>query len=280
MAKSTTASPTRDEAEVTKGVGGYADVNGIKLYYEVHGAGQPLVLLHGGLGAIEMFGPNLPALAQGRKVIGVDLQGHGRTADIDRPLKTELMADDIAALIQHLKLDRPDIMGFSLGGGVAVLLAIRHPELVGRLVLVSTPIRRDAFYPEILAQQVQVTAEAAEAMKQTPMYQLYASIAPRPEDWARLLSKLGSSMKDDFDFSKKIAGITATTLIVAGDADIFPPAHAVEVFGLLGGGKRDGGWDGAGRPKSRLAILPGVTHYNIAIAPALASTVISFLDER
>jgi pimeloyl-ACP methyl ester carboxylesterase len=280
MAKSTTASPTRDEAEVTKGVGGYADVNGIKLYYEIHGAGQPLVLLHGGLGAIEMFGPNLPALAQGRKVIGVDLQGHGRTADIDRPLKTELMADDVAALIQHLKLDRPDIMGFSLGGGVAVLLAIRHPELVGRLVLVSTPIRRDAFYPEILAQQVQVTAEAAEAMKQTPMYQLYASIAPRPEDWARLLSKLGSSMKDDFDFSKKIAGITASTLIVAGDADIFPPAHAVEVFGLLGGGKRDGGWDGAGRPKSRLAILPGVTHYNIAIAPALASTVISFLDER
>jgi pimeloyl-ACP methyl ester carboxylesterase len=280
MAKSATASPTRDEAEVTKGVGGYADVNGIKLYYEIHGAGQPLVLLHGGLGAIEMFGPNLPALAQGRKVIGVDLQGHGRTADIDRPLKTELMADDIAALIQHLKLDRPDIMGFSLGGGVAVLLAIRHPELVGRLVLVSTPIRRDAFYPEILAQQVQVTAEAAEAMKQTPMYQLYASIAPRPEDWARLLSKLGSSMKDDFDFSKKIAGITATTLIVAGDADIFPPAHAVEVFGLLGGGKRDGGWDGSGRPKARLAILPGVTHYNIAIAPALASTVISFLDER
>jgi pimeloyl-ACP methyl ester carboxylesterase len=264
----------------TKGVGHYADVNGIKLYYEIRGTGHPLILLHGGLGAIEMFGPNLPALANGRQVIAVDLQGHGRTADIDRPLKTELMADDIAALIQHLKLDRPDIMGFSLGGGVAVLLAIRHPELVGRLVLVSTPIRRDAFYPEILAQQVQVTAEAAEAMKQTPMYQLYASIAPRPEDWARLLSKLGSSMKDDFDFSKKIAGITATTLIVAGDADIFPPAHAVEVFGLLGGGKRDGGWDGAGRPKSRLAILPGVTHYNIAIAPALASTVISFLDER
>jgi len=257
----------------------YADVNGIKLYYETHGSGRPLILLHGGLGAIEMFGPNLPALAKGRQVIGVDLQGHGRTADIDRPLRADLMADDIAALIKHLKLERPDIMGYSLGGGVAVFTAIRHPELVGKLVVVSTAFRRNGFYPEILAQQVQVTAEAAEAMKQTPMYQMYAAIAPRPEDWPRLLGKIGESMKEDFDFSKEIAGIKATTLVVAADADIFPPAHAVEFFGLLGGGKRDGGWDGSGRPNSRLAILPGLTHYTIFSAPALASTAIPFLDE-
>jgi len=257
----------------------YADVNGIKLYYETHGTGRPLILLHGGLGATPMFGPNLTALAEGRQVIGVDLQGHGRTADIDRPIRTELMADDIAALIKHLKLERPDIMGYSLGGGVAVHLAIRHPELVGKLVVVSTPIRRDAFYADILAQQGQVGAAAAEGMKQTPMYQMYASLAPRPQDWARLLGKMGDAMKEDFDLSKQVAGITATTLIVAGDADIFPPAHAVEVFGLLGGGKRDGGWDGSGRPKSRLAILPGITHYAMGSAPALSSTVIPFLDE-
>lgn len=262
----------------TNGLGHYAEVNGIKLYYETHGAGKPLILLHGGLGAIEMFGPNLSALAKGRQVIAVDLQGHGRTADIDRPLSVELMADDIAALIKHLKLERPDIMGYSLGGGVALQTAIRHPELVGKLVVVSTPIKRSAFYPDILAQQGQVTAAAAEAMKQTPMYQLYASIAPRPEDWARLLGKIGDAMKNDFDFSNDVAGIKATTLVVAGDADIFPPAHAVEVFGLLGGGKRDGGWDGSGQPKSRLAILPGLTHYTIFSAPALASTVIPFLD--
>jgi pimeloyl-ACP methyl ester carboxylesterase len=271
--------PSGSAAKTGKLVGRYADVNGIKLYYEVHGAGKPLILLHGGLGAIEMFGPNLPALAKGRQVIGVDLQGHGRTADIDRPLSVELMADDIAALIKHLGLTRPDIMGYSLGGGVALQTAIRHPEAVGRLVVVSTPFRRDAFYPEILAQQGQVTAAAAEGMKQTPMYQLYSSIAPRPEDWPRLLDKIGEAMKHDFDFSSQIAGIQATTLVVAGDADIFPPAHAVEMFGLLGGGKRDGGWDGSGRPKSRLAILPGLTHYTIFSAPALAATVIPFLDE-
>jgi pimeloyl-ACP methyl ester carboxylesterase len=265
--------------DAIKGDGRYADVNGIKLYYEIHGSGKPLVLLHGGLGAIEMFGPNLPALAKGRQLIAVDLQGHGRTADIDRPLSIPLMADDIAALITHLGLQRSDIMGYSLGGGVALQTAIRHPEVVDRLVLVSTPFRRNGFYPDILAQQGQVTAAAAEAMKQTPMYQMYVALAPRPQDWGRLLGKIGEAMKEDFDLTNQIKGIKATTLVVAGDADIFPPAHAVEMFGLLGGGQRDGGWDGSGRPKSRLAILPGLTHYTIGNAPALAATAIAFLDD-
>jgi len=271
--------PDEDIERETQGVGTYADVNGIKLYYEVHGTGHPLILLHGGLGATSMFGPNLPALAKGRQVIAVDLQGHGRTADIDRPISAELMAGDIAALIKHLGLDRPDVMGYSLGGGVAFFTAVRYPELVGKLVIVSTNIKRSAIYPEMLVQQAQVGPEAAEAMKQTPMYQLYASIAPRPEDWGRLLGKIGEAMKGDFDYSNEVPKIKATTMVVAGDADIFPPSHAVEFFGLLGGGKRDGGWDGSGRPNARLAILPGVTHYTMAIAPALAPTVIAFLDE-
>lgn len=260
--------------------GRYADVNGIRLYYEVHGAGKPLVLLHGGLGAGSMFGANLPALARGRQVILVDLQGHGRTADIDRPLSTALMADDIAALIGRLGLGKADVMGYSLGGGVALQTAVRHPEVVDRLVLVSTVFRRTGFYADMLAMQNQVNGSLAESMKQTPMYQLYSSVAPRPQDWPRLLDKIGALMKEDFDASKQIAGIRAQTLVVAGDADIFPPAHAVEMFGLLGGGQRDGGWDGAGRPKSRLAILPGLTHYTIFADPALAATVIPFLDEK
>src|SRR5437899_9947944 len=141
------ASTSVAEGKETKAAGQYADVKGIRLYYEIHGPGAPFILLHGGLGAISMFGPNLPALAKGRQVIAVDLQGHGRTADIDRPISPQLMADDIAALIKHLKLDRPDVMGYSLGGGVATFMAIRHPELVGKVVIVSTNFKRRAIYP-------------------------------------------------------------------------------------------------------------------------------------
>ncbi|MEW5915657.1 MAG: alpha/beta hydrolase [Gemmatimonadota bacterium] len=261
------------------GPGKYANVNGLKLYYETHGSGRPLILLHGGLGAGSMFGTNIAALAKNHQVILVDLQGHGRTADIDRPIDPALMADDIAALIKHLRLQRPDVMGYSLGGGVAIHTAIKYPELIGRLVAVSALIRRNAFYPEILQQQAQVTSAAAPMMKETPMYQLYNAIAPRPADFPKLLDKLGDLMKKDFDLSQQFAGIKATTLIVAADGDIFPPAHAVEMFGLLGGGKRDAGWDGALRAQNaQLAIVPGTTHYNLFADPALAAVVIPFLN--
>jgi len=271
-----TAGPWGDAEQAP---GQYADVNGLHLYYEIHGTGRPLVLLHGGLGAIEMFGPNLATLAAGRQVIALDLQGHGRTADIDRPISVELMADDVAALIRHLGLERADVMGYSLGGGVALQTAVRHPEVVDRLVVASTPFRRDGFYADILAQQGMVNANAVEMMKQTPMYQLYAALAPRPEDFGRLLDKMGEAMQLDFDFSTQTAGIGATTLVVAGDADIFPPAHAAEMFALLGGGQRDGGWDGSGRPKSQLAIVPGVTHYTMFSDPRLAEVAMKFLEE-
>jgi len=248
------------------------------MYYEIHGAGEPLVLLHGGVGAIEMFGEVLPLLAAGRQVIAVDLQAHGRTADIDRPLSFELMADDIAALIQQLGFERADVMGYSLGGGVALQTAIRHPDGVRKLVLVSTPFKRDGWYPEILAGMAQMGPQAAEPMKQTPMYQLYASVAPRPEDWPVLLTKLGQLLKQDYDWSKDVAAIKAPTLVVVGDADSVRTSHAVELFELLGGGQADAGWDGSGMSSARLAILPGTTHYNIFFSPTLASTVAPFLD--
>src|SRR5437867_4570422 len=175
----------------TNGAGHYADVNGIKLYYEIHGTGRPLILLHGGLGAIEMFGPNLPALAKGRQVIAVDLQGHGRTADIDRPLSVALMADDIAALIKHLGLESADVMGYSLGGGVALQTAIRHPEVVRKLVVVSSAYKRDGWYPEVLAGMEMMNAEVARTWIGSPMHEAYASAAPKPEDWPTLVGKLG-----------------------------------------------------------------------------------------
>jgi pimeloyl-ACP methyl ester carboxylesterase len=256
----------------------YADVNGLHMYYETHGSGSPLVLLHGGLGSTGMFGAVLPALAKGRKVIAVDLQGHGRTADIDRPIHLKTMAADIIALIEQLKLGKTDLMGYSLGSGVALYVAALRPDLVRKVVAASTILRRDAYYPDILAQQAQVNANAAEFMKQTPMYQDYAKVAPRVEDFPRLLDKLGALMKEPFDATNDIAAITAPVLVVQGDADIVPPSHAVEIFGLLGGGKQDGGWDGSGMPKSHLAILPGVTHYTMFSEPALAAVAIPFLD--
>jgi pimeloyl-ACP methyl ester carboxylesterase len=258
--------------------GSYAKVDGLNLYYEIHGAGEPLILLHGGVGAIQMFGDVLPSLAQNRQVIAVDLQAHGHTADIDRDLRFELMADDIAALIKHLGFAKADVMGYSLGGGVSLRTAIEHPEVVRKLVLVSTPFKREGWYPEVLEGMGQMGAQIAEPMKQTPMYQQYASIAPRPEDWPVLLTKLGELLRRDYDWSNEVAAIKAPTLIVVGDADSVRTAHAVAFFELLGGGKVDAGWDGSGMSAARLAILPGMTHYNIYSSPQLASVVASFLD--
>jgi pimeloyl-ACP methyl ester carboxylesterase len=265
----------------TSGAGAYADVNGINLYYETHGAGRPLVLLHGGLGSGEMFGPILPALCERHQVIAPDLQGHGRTADIDRPLDVRLMADDIAALIDHLGLQAPDVMGFSLGGGVALLTAIKYPSRVRRLVAVSAHVRRDAIYPQLLAQQGQVNAAAAEFMKETPMYELYQRVAPRPEDFPRLLDKAGQAMRQDFDFTEEVRGLQVPALIVAADADMAPPSHYVELFNMLDGGLRDGGWMNEGRPKGghALAILPGLTHYNIVDSPLLPATALAFIGQ-
>jgi pimeloyl-ACP methyl ester carboxylesterase len=273
---------TTDWTTDIRGVGQYAEVNGINLYFETMGTGRPLILLHGGLGSGEMFGPTRPALAEHHQVIAVDLQGHGRTADIDRPIDIRLMADDIAALIDHLGLDRPDLVGYSLGGGVAFFTAVKYPEKVGRLVMASANIRRDAIPPEMLAQQAQVNAAAAEFMTDTPMYLLYQKVAPHPEDFPRLLDKIGESMAQDFDYSEEVRSLQVPTMIVAADADMAPPSHYVEAFKLLDGGLRDGGWMGEGRPKGghALAILPGLTHYNLGVSPLFVATTLAFLDDQ
>jgi pimeloyl-ACP methyl ester carboxylesterase len=262
------------------GIGKYAEVNGISLYYESHGTGRPLILLHGGLGAGEMFGPILPILSEHHQVIVADLQGHGRTADVDRPIDVRLMADDIAALIDRLELEEPDLVGYSLGGGVAFFTAVKYPQKVGKVVLASANIRRDAIPPEMLAQQAQVSSAAVEFLKDTPMYQLYQRVAPRPEDFGRLLDKLGESMSKDFDYSEEMRGLQVPTMLVCADADMAPPSHYVEAFELLDGGLRDGGWMGEGRPKGghALAVLPGLTHYNLGVSPLFAAVVLDFLD--
>jgi pimeloyl-ACP methyl ester carboxylesterase len=254
-------------------VDGYASIEGRKLYYEIHGAGEPLVLLHGGAGGIPMFGPTLPALAQNRRVIAVELQGHGRTPDADRPLSFQAMADDIAALLAQLGVQRADVMGYSLGGGVALQTAIRHPDFVRKLVVMSFPFARRAWFPEIQAAFAQMGPATGEMMRQSPLGQMFPNV-----DWPGLFTKIGALMRAEYDWSTDVAALTLPTLLVFADADSIEPAHAVEFFRLLGGGLRDAGWDGSGRPTSRLAILPGQTHYDIGVVPTLAGMVSSFLD--
>lgn len=271
---------TTTSAPETTRAGQYADVNGLQMYYETHGAGRPLILLHGGLFSGELFDPVIQLYAANHLVIVPDLQGHGRTADIDRPIDIRLMADDIAALIRHLGLNKPDVMGYSVGGGVAFFTAVKYPELIGKLVIVSAHIRRDAIDPAMLAQQGQVGSAALPFLKDTPMYELYQRVAPRPEDFGRLLDKIGASMAQEFDFTEEVRSLQVPTMIAAADADMAPPSHYVEVFRLLDGGLRDGGWMGEGRPKGghALAIIPGQTHYNVGASPLLAAAVLSFID--
>jgi pimeloyl-ACP methyl ester carboxylesterase len=257
---------------------GYAPVNGLKIYFETHGSGKPLVLLHGGLGSTSMFAPVLPQLAASRRVIAIDLQGHGRTADIDRPMRFELMADDVAGVLQYMGIPSAAILGYSLGGGVALQTTIRHPKIVEKLVAASCPHRQSGWFPEILAAMAQMGPLSAETMKQSPLYQQYAAIAPRPQDWPTLHDKLPKLLTQHYDWSAGVAAIKTPTLLVFGDADSIPTACMAELFELLGGGKQDAGWDGSGRSSARLAILPGSTHYDLLLAPTLVALLTGFLD--
>ena len=260
--------------------GKYAQVNGLNMYYELHGAGEPLVLIHGGFGVIGGFEQLLPALAGHRQVIAVELQGRGHTADVGRPLAYELLADDVAALIKLLGFENADVLGYSFGGGVALQTAIRHPNLVHKLVIVSAPCKSDGWYPEVRAGMRSMNAEVGKTWVGSPMYQMYASVAPRPDDWPGVVAKMGQLLSQDYDWSKAVSALKLPVMLVIGDADSIRPAHAVEFFELLGGGQRDTHWDGSGMSHSRLAILPGITHYDICSSPALAAMVIPFLDSN
>jgi pimeloyl-ACP methyl ester carboxylesterase len=265
----------------TSNTSGLAEVNGIELAWQSFGAGgpAPLVLLHGGFGSVEMFGPNVAALAATRRVIGVDLRSHGRSPAADRPMTFEGMGDDIAALVDDLGIGPVDLAGFSLGGAVALRTAIQHPTRVRRLALVSTVYKRSGWYPEMTAGMDAMGPETAEWMGQTPLGAGYRAIAPRPEDWPIMVTQLTTLLRQDYDWTAEVRDLRNPTLIVSGDADGVPPRHSVEFFELLGGGLRDASWDRSGMTQHRLAILPGVTHYDINVAPSMATTVAGFLDE-
>ena len=254
---------------------GYAPVNGLNMYYEIHGTGQPLVLLHGAFSAIgTSFGALLPELAKTRQVIAFELQAHGRTADIDRPLTNEQMADDTAAAIQHLGLEQADIFGYSMGAFVALHVALRHPEVVRKLVLASVTYNMTGVHPGLMDGFGDMTPDM---MHGSPWHDEYLRIAPNPDNFATLFAKKTQMDRGTRDVpAEAIQAIKAPTLIVIGDSDLVRPEHAVEMFRLLGGGVFG---DMAGLPTSQLAILPGTTHVSIVQRADLLLPIITpFLD--
>ena len=235
---------------------GYAPVNGLKLYYEVHGDGRPLVLLHGAYMTIDSMAPLVAGLAQTQRVVAAEMQGHGRTADIDRPITYEQMADDTAALLRHLDIDSADVVGYSMGGATALQLAIRHGGLVRRLVVASATFASDGMPQEALDMFPSITPEMFAG---TPIEQEYHRLAPNPGDFPKLVAKLKELDTTDFAWPKEdVRGIGAPTLIVLGDSDGVRLEHAVELFRLRGGGVMG---DLAGMPESQLAVLPGTSHF-------------------
>lgn len=255
---------------------GYVPVNGLDMYYEIHGSGQPLVLLHGAFSAIgTSFGKVLPGLAQTRQVIAFELQAHGHTADIDRPLRQEQLADDVAAALPKLGIERADFFGYSNGAFIALQLVIRHPDIVRKLVLASVAYNMAGIHPGLMDGLGEMTPEM---MYGSPWHEEYMRIAPHPEHFATLFAKKTEMDRHIQDISDEtIRAIQAPTLIIIGDSDLVRPEHAVEMFRLLGGGVF--GDTPAGLPNSQLAILPGTSHVTVVDrADMLLAMIPPFLD--
>jgi len=233
----------------------YAQVGELNMYYEVHGEGEPLLLLHGAYMTVDMMGPLLAGLAASRQVIAPELEGHGRTALAGRALSYEQMADDVAGLARHLGIGRADVFGYSMGGAAALQVAIRHPELVRKLVVASASHALSGMHQQALDMFPTITPEL---FKGSPMEQAYQQLAPNPDDFPKLVERLTALDTTPFAWDDEVRGITAPTLIVLGDSDGVRLEHAVELFELLGGGVMG---DLAGMPESQLAVLPGTSHF-------------------
>lgn len=253
---------------------GYADVNGLKMYYEVHGSGKPIVLLHGSYMNIPLnWSHIIPLLAKDRKVIVAEMQGHGRTKDISREFSYEGMADDVSGLLEHLKTDSADVLGYSMGGGVAFQVAVRHPERVRRLVVLSGTYAHDGWWPEVVAAYPTFNADM---FKGTPIEQQYESLGNDPADFPAFVKKVISIDLEPYDWSEDVKKINAPIFMAIGDADGVRYEHALELFRARGGGTMG---DIHGLPRSRLAILPGTTHIGmIKRTDLLIPMITDFLD--
>jgi pimeloyl-ACP methyl ester carboxylesterase len=257
---------------------GYADVNGIRLYHEIYGAGEPLVLIHGGLTTIGEMQEWVLTLAKTRQVIAVEMQGHGRTADTGRPMSFPTMGDDIAVLLDYLKISKADLVGHSFGGASAIRAAIQDPKKVRRLVVISSPYARSGWYPEAQRGMSQVGAAMAEHMMQTPTGKL-SKQWPEPERFPQFLDKMGKMMSEDYDWSAEIAKLPMPVLLVFADNDSVSQKHVAEFFALLGGGVKEPGWLNTQLSRSRLAVVPGYSHYNFITSSEVPQIVGKFLAD-
>ncbi|NIZ90924.1 alpha/beta fold hydrolase [Kineococcus rubinsiae] len=270
---------TDDETTAVPGglESGSVDAAGVQVHWESRGTGgTPLVLVHGGFGTTAMFAGTAPGWAADRRVVSVELQGHGHTALGTAPLSFDALGDQVAAVVREVVRQPADVLGYSLGGLTSLRTALLHPGLVRRLVLVAVPCRRTGWYPEIAEGMGGVSRAAFEMMRRTPLYDAYAAVAPVVDDFPRLMDALGVLLGSDYDWTAEVADLVPDTLLVYADGDSVPVTHAAEFFGLLGGGLRDGGWDGSGRPRHRLAVLPGRTHHDVLDSPALPPLVREF----
>ena len=256
---------------------GYAPVNGVEIYWERHGTGgTPLIVVPGGFGLISMAAGLIDALSRHRAVVGIELQGHGHTPEADRPFSYEAFGDDIAGLIGHLGLPAADLLGYSLGGGSCLRAAIQHPGLVRRLAVVSFPCRTDGWFPEVRAAFDQMSSAGFAQLKHSPLYAGYSQVAPDPGAFPTLMDKIGELQRLRYDWRAEVRALSPQTLLAYADADSIPVSHIAEFYALLGGGVRDAGWDGAARPVARLAVLPGLTHYDIFQSAGLATLADAF----
>jgi pimeloyl-ACP methyl ester carboxylesterase len=260
---------------------GYAvAAEGLKVYYEIHGKGEPIVVLAGGFGDISSMTQSIRPLSRERQVIGIDLEGHGRTALRSTPISHERNGDDVAAVLRHLNIKQADVAGYSHGGDAAIRMAIQHPEMVRNLIVISTAAERDGWYPQALKGMEAVSSSQLKQFQQTPLYQRYADVAPHPEQFPQVLDRMGELMKKDYDWRPEIAKLRVPTLLLFADHDAVSMRHIAEFFALFDGGVRDAGWEGKPRyARARLAIVPGYTHYNFGMGPDIARVIEAYLDK-
>jgi pimeloyl-ACP methyl ester carboxylesterase len=260
---------------------GYAEAaEGLRVAYEVHGQGEPIVVLAGAFGDASSMAQVIGPLARTRQVIAIDLEGHGRTALRDSPLSHDRNGDDVAAVLRHLKIAKADVAGYSHGGDAAIRMAVRHPEMVRNLIVISTAAERDGWYPEGLKAMEAISAAAAPGMQQTPLYTRYAAVAPHPEQFPLLLDRMGDLMRKDYDWRGEIAKLPMPVLLLFADHDAVSTRHIAEFFALFGGGVRDPGWEAKPNfSRARLAIVPGYTHYNFGQGPDIARVIEGYLTQ-